>query len=1265
MKKIFITFIVLIFYICSFSQDGGWRKNESEVKVYISNISQVKNLKSLLLNGDVYNDYAIVYAIPDELNKIKQLGLKYEILKNNLNEYFSGFWNTDVPPGYYDYQDIIDIADSLTTNFPDICQKIIFGTSMGGRQLAALKISDNVATDENEAEVLFDGGIHGDELCASENVIRFARDLCKGYEAGDPQITELINTREIWLYLMVNPDGRVNMTRHNNNGVDLNRDWGYMWDGWGSSTSEYSQIESKMLRSCTFDNQFVVHTTYHSGTEYISLPWSYRSSQCPDFGHIYQLAGVYVSESGYTTLDYGQGNTGMYAINGSTKDSNYGIQGSISWSMEISYDKQPPASQVQYYYNINKPSMLAMIEYSGYGLEGTLTDAITGEPVQGIIFVNDYFQSYSDPVVGDYHKYVLPGNYSVTVTANGYETQTIDNVVVTEENSTVTDFQMQALDEQYAYKIWSCRIPDNNEYDEGNTLAVFGAPDNVNYSIGKNGTIVLDMQNIIYDGLGNDVKIFEGDASPETYDCFAGGTADGPWVFIGTGTGTTEFDFAGMISEAQFIRIEDDGDGLQNEDNAGFDLDAVEALEHVSGVYLSVTDYYIDDSSTGNNDGILDPGETADIIITIRNNGDITANNTIGDIVSSDPYLTLITTSDNFGNIAQHETAQGTFTVHAIPETPQGYEATMNLNLSANSGTYVNSEEINLIIGFVPEYCEAGSNDDTDEFIERVQFVDIDNTTTIGGGYNDYTHISTDVETEGSYPITITNGDHYSSDQMGCWVDWNYDGDFEDADESFTIAYSSSIGTGTVTVPADARIGSTTMRLRVMYTGTLSPCGNASYGEVEDYTLNVLPNGVYGGTANANPTVICVSGTTTLTLSGWVGDDMQWQSSPDGSTWSDISGAVSTPYTTAIFTSDTYFRAEVTMAGYDPAYSNTALVYVNDAPVAGTAAVDVNEICEGETVILSLTGQSGDIQWQESPDGTSWVNISGAVGTPYTTSALDADTYFRAEVSNPGCDPAYSNDELVTVYDAPVGGTASADETSICTGSSTTITLTGYTGDIQWQNSPDGSVWTDISGATSAVYITDNLIVTTHFRAVLSSYLCDDTNSSTVEITVVENPVAGYSFTANNQELTFANESTNATSYSWNFGDGNSSTDVNPVHTYTSSDTYTVTLTAINGVCADDVHSKDIAVTFVGISQIESNVSIVPNPNNGIFKINLCNLNISETTVCIYSISGQIIYQSNAYSKMLEIDLTNYNKGVYFVRITSGNEAFNRKIVLM
>ena len=493
------------------------------------------------------------------------------------------------------YQQIIDLADSLASAFPTICKKIIFGYSMQNRQCAALKISDNVDVDEPEAEVFFDGGIHGDEIGGPENIIRFARDLCLQY-GTNPTITNLINTREIWLYLMVNPDGRYNMSRYNANGVDLNRDWAYMWDAWGGSTGACSQIESKNLRSCMYSNQFVVHTTYHSGTEFISCPWSYRPDQPLDWNHIIQLAGLYSSVSGYSNLQYGQGYNGMYAINGSTKDGNYGIMGSVAWTMEISNSKQPPASQIMQYYNWNYPSMIAMIEYAGYGLEGIVTDATTNDPVTAYVFVNNYYPTYTDPTAGDYHKYVLPGTYSITVVANGYQSQTINNVVVTANNSTHTNFQLQPGGGHYVYRFASSQIPDNNYADEGLTPAVIGVPDNVNYSIGKNGWCVLDMQFPIPDAVGADFTVYEGDTSPEGYYCYVGQTIDGPWVLLGPGNGTTQFDLSSSgFTQAQFIKILDDGDGTAITANAGFDLDAIMATDIVPVELVSFSAEVIND----------------------------------------------------------------------------------------------------------------------------------------------------------------------------------------------------------------------------------------------------------------------------------------------------------------------------------------------------------------------------------------------------------------------------------------------------------------------------------------------------------------------------------------------------------------------------------------------------------------------------------------------------------------------------------------------
>ena len=138
-------------------------------------------------------------------------------------------------------------------------------------------------------------------------------------------------------------------------------------------------------------------------------------------------------------------------------------------------------------------------------------------------------------------------------------------------------------------------------------------------------------------------------------------------------------------------------------------------------------------------------------------------------------------------------------------------------------------------------YCSAGGGQD--EYISDVEFASISN---ISGtaGYTDFTNISTDLVISQYYPITVNNGTAYQSDQCGVWIDWNQDLDFDDPDEFFILDIN-AVGayfTSTITVPATALLGETTMRIRIMFMGQLSPCGMSIYGEVEDYSVNVIPN---------------------------------------------------------------------------------------------------------------------------------------------------------------------------------------------------------------------------------------------------------------------------------------------------------------------------------------------------------------------------------------------------------------------------------------
>jgi PKD repeat protein len=142
------------------------------------------------------------------------------------------------------------------------------------------------------------------------------------------------------------------------------------------------------------------------------------------------------------------------------------------------------------------------------------------------------------------------------------------------------------------------------------------------------------------------------------------------------------------------------------------------------------------------------------------------------------------------------------------------------------------------------QYCAAGS-DACDEFVADVQIGAFSNPSACGaGGYTNYTALTIDMMQQTDYPFTILNGPPtYPADQCGIWIDWNQDGDFDDAGETITVNTNPSPGpyTGIINPPASALLGQTRMRVRIMWTGPLLSCGNATYGEVEDYTVNILP----------------------------------------------------------------------------------------------------------------------------------------------------------------------------------------------------------------------------------------------------------------------------------------------------------------------------------------------------------------------------------------------------------------------------------------
>jgi len=146
-------------------------------------------------------------------------------------------------------------------------------------------------------------------------------------------------------------------------------------------------------------------------------------------------------------------------------------------------------------------------------------------------------------------------------------------------------------------------------------------------------------------------------------------------------------------------------------------------------------------------------------------------------------------------------------------------------------------------------YCNSQGNSVDDEYISNVQFGTIDNTSADeNGGYSDFTSISTPVIAGQDYPITITPfwTSTLYDEGYGVWIDFNRNGNFDDPGELVfdqTPTQNTPIS-GLISIPSDAILGETVMRVSMKFDGIPSPCENFDFGEVEDYTVEILDESI-------------------------------------------------------------------------------------------------------------------------------------------------------------------------------------------------------------------------------------------------------------------------------------------------------------------------------------------------------------------------------------------------------------------------------------
>ncbi|MEU1358981.1 M14 family metallopeptidase [Micromonospora zamorensis] len=264
-----------------------------------------------------YSEHGVLHisATAGEAAEIGKLGFRLEPLAPPPNaERDAGEIGTMAfPPAdsnYHDYAELTAVVNQVVADHPAIARKISIGSSYEGRDLMAVKISDNVGTDENEPEILFNSQQHAREHLTVEMAIYLLNLFTDSY-GSDSRITNIVNGREIWIVPTVNPDGseydiatgsyrswrknRQPNSGSSNVGTDLNRNWSYNWGCCGGSSgttssetyrgpSAFSAPETQALRN--FVNGRVVggvqqikaNIDFHTYSQLVLWPYGYTTA---------------------------------------------------------------------------------------------------------------------------------------------------------------------------------------------------------------------------------------------------------------------------------------------------------------------------------------------------------------------------------------------------------------------------------------------------------------------------------------------------------------------------------------------------------------------------------------------------------------------------------------------------------------------------------------------------------------------------------------------------------------------------------------------------------------------------------------------------------------------------------------------------------------------------------------------------------------------------------------------------------------------------
>ena len=293
-----------------------------------------------------------------EGDSLERLGFKTEVLIDDIDTYTLDLVRQGYFEPFHSYEEMVEAIQAAEAAHPDIVRIHDIGDGWdkirgwADRDIWAVKISDNVDTEEtDEPEVLYIACHHGSEIMGVEILLSFMDYLLDRY-GSDSEVTLLVDSRQLWLVPILNPDGHAltfsgvgwRKNKRDNDGdgifdtsidgVDLNRNYGYMWgiDDAGSSPNfsawnhrgpyAFSEPESRAIRDLANAHRFIISLSYHSCGSLWLYSWQYTRENTPDHDTFVHLASNCVAYNGYTPMPQ----WAWYLVNGGSEDWLYGEQ---------------------------------------------------------------------------------------------------------------------------------------------------------------------------------------------------------------------------------------------------------------------------------------------------------------------------------------------------------------------------------------------------------------------------------------------------------------------------------------------------------------------------------------------------------------------------------------------------------------------------------------------------------------------------------------------------------------------------------------------------------------------------------------------------------------------------------------------------------------------------------------------------------------------------------------------------------------------------